>query len=88
MRKPKFDAEQYSMLRECSKAKDFTRWNGWYAANLKETMYLRSSDAYGAHLQGGDFAYWFLEGADLRFANLKKCRSLLFVSEIRRSLLR
>ena len=71
MKKPKFDANQYAMLRECSGEKDFTRWNAWYAVHLKETMYLRSSDAYGAHLEGGDLAYWFLEGADLRFANLK-----------------
>lgn len=71
MKKPKFDANQYAMLRECSGEKDFTRWNTWYAVHLKETMYLRSSDAYGAHLEGGDLAYWFLEGADLRFANLR-----------------
>ncbi|MEA5086904.1 MAG: pentapeptide repeat-containing protein [Methanocorpusculum sp.] len=71
MKKPKFDAKQYAMLRECSGEKDFTRWNAWYAVHLKETMYLRSSDAYGAHLEGGDLAYWFLEGADLRFANLR-----------------
>ena len=71
MKKPKFDANQYAMLRECSGEKDFTRRNAWYAVHLKETMYLRSSDAYGAHLEGGDLAYWFLEGADLRFANLR-----------------
>lgn len=71
MKKPKFDAGQYSLLQECSTAKDFTRWNAWYAVHLKETMYLRSSDAYGAHLEGGDLSYWFLEGADLRFANLR-----------------
>ena len=71
MKKPLFDAEQYSQLRDCSNAKDFTSWNEWYAVHLKETMYLRSSDAYGAHLEGGDLAYWFLEGANLRFANLK-----------------
>ncbi len=72
MRKSMFDPGQYSLLWECSKEKDFTRWNEWYAVHLKETMYLRSSDAYGAHLEGGDLAYWFLEGADLRFANLQK----------------
>jgi len=71
MKKLMFDTEQYSLLDECSKSKDFTRWNEWYAAHLKETMYLRSSDAYGAHLEGGDLAYWYLEGVDLRFANLK-----------------
>lgn len=71
MKKSKFDAKQYALLQSCSKAEDFKTWNEWYAAHLKETMFLRSSDVYGAHLQGGDFAYWFLEGADLRFANLK-----------------
>ena len=70
-RRTRFDLDQYEMLRRCSTAMDFTEWNRWYAADLAETQYLRSTDSYGAHLAGADLAYWYLEGADLRFAQLQ-----------------
>ncbi|MDU9375822.1 hypothetical protein McpSp1_04010 [Methanocorpusculaceae archaeon Sp1] len=70
-RRTRFDQDQYEMLRRCSEAMDFTEWNGWYAEDLVQTQYLRSTDSYGAHLAGADLAYWYLEGADLRFAQLQ-----------------
>lgn len=71
-RRTKFDADQYAMLQRCSLAMDFTEWNAWYAGYLKENQFLRSTDNYGAHLEGADLAYWYLEGVDLRFALLQK----------------
>lgn len=70
-RRAKFNPSQYDMLRRCAEAMDFTEWNSWYAAYLKEIIFLRSTDTYGAHLAGADLAYWYLEGADLRFAQLQ-----------------
>ncbi len=70
MKKSKVDAEQYALLQSCSQAEDFKPWNEWYAVHLKDMKYLRSSDAYDPHLEGGDLACWFLEGADLSYANL------------------
>lgn len=71
-RRKKFDAAQYARLKQCSQAMDFTEWNAWYAGYLKENLFLRSStESYGAHLEGADLSYWYLEGADLRSALLE-----------------
>ncbi|MDO5845575.1 MAG: pentapeptide repeat-containing protein [Methanocorpusculum sp.] len=69
--KKRFDKKQYELLGRAVKSGDFSLWNEWYAAHLKEMLYLRSTDAYGAHLDGADLSYMYLEGVNLRFASLK-----------------
>jgi uncharacterized protein YjbI with pentapeptide repeats len=69
-RRRKFDQVQYDLLKRCSAAMDFTEWNGWYETHLRENSFLRSTDGYGAKLEGADLAYFYLKGANLSFANL------------------
>lgn len=49
---------------------DFSEWNFWYEKYLLENKFLRSTDNYGAKLDGADLAYCYLEGANLSFAHL------------------
>lgn len=69
-RRKKFDQIQYDLLKKCSAEMNFAEWNEWYENYLQENKFLRSTDNYGAKLDGADLAYCYLEGANLSFAHL------------------
>lgn len=70
-KKRRFSQEQYEMLKRCSKKKDITEWNEWFA-EVGENILLEGADLKGVHLERAQLLAAHLEGADLSGANLER----------------
>ena len=71
--KSRLDKKQYDLLVSSVKSENISEWNEWYTAHLKDTIHLRGTSVFGAHLDGADLSYLNdanLEGANLFSANL------------------
>lgn len=67
---PKYNKEQYEMLRRCSEKKDISEWNNWRSENPTEDIMLQGAHLHEFHLAGANLAGANLEGAILETAKL------------------
>jgi len=67
--KPRFNEEQYQILKSCSDKKDITDWNEWREEHPNKTILLEGAILPGAHLEEAH-----LEGAKLHGANLEHAK--------------
>ena len=90
-KKPRFNHEQYGLLKRCSETKDMSEWNHWRISNSDVAIELEGADLIGAYLLMADLHGALLNmaklsGADLTRADLAKselknteCTSAIFV---------
>ncbi len=69
--KPKYNEEQYKILKRCSDKKDITEWNKWQEEHPDEKVLLGGADLYKAHLENADLERAHLENAYLVRAHLE-----------------
>ena len=73
---PKFNQDQYEMLKRCSKKGDITEWNNRRKENPGEEIWLQGADLMEDELQGANLMKANLQGARLGGARLQGAQLL------------